>query len=696
MIQKICAGVILLCLLAWNSVFASWDYSYETSGYLQAKINAAQTEYGKKYNSELEAIIPTLSSEKLSDIQTRVQNALREDISQDLEDFLSFIWVVSQAELLSRSSLPENAQDEVDTAILEIDLSVEQINESDKEIEVLQNMIGSEIKDFSEIFLDSLSLESGYEQNWDFSMNISALLSKDFAYNLDLSLDDYRAKSMGLDSAIEGNLSWSYSMNAFGEELSWSSSWDIHLISKDGTFYIKTNDIEINLSEELSEEATKLVDALKKLWKDDIFLEYQDLSSQYISDFITWLSSQKDLSEIIDTTTEKKLFEAYAMKSDSYLIRPTKEFCSLIKQTLAIFDPFSPSSCSDSQYKKMLKDFSTGWFTLLLTPWDNKNLRLEMTNNEVEGYIEAKYSNYGLISFIGNIYEPNNSEVNAIDFRYIPEENMQLNMKLENTLYFTSSFILWNNNSIEKADIVLKSYDYWDVNNETSNTTVTYNKWKLDIQSTLDFWYFSGSCEVTWILKASYWDIKWSCSFDSEDYFTGEIEEYNFSTSGNYNMRNNRNDVQLEFSLEGWVENIIVSFFMENIGTMKEVKNTHISVPEKTKDLWEFLEENEIDFYPLTGSNYDDSYFEDDYSDYTIEENTFPEYEQSCYIYENGESICYNYYDTYTEYCYDYTATTGENYCDKDTDEYYFDGYNNIYYYDEYEINGETWEKTIY
>jgi len=38
-------------------------------------------------------------------------------------------------------------------------------------------------------------------------MNISALLSKDFAYNLDLSLDDYRAKSMGLDSAIEGNLS---------------------------------------------------------------------------------------------------------------------------------------------------------------------------------------------------------------------------------------------------------------------------------------------------------------------------------------------------------------------------------------------------------------------------------------------------------------------------------------------------------
>ena len=132
---------------------------------MQAKINAAQTEYGKKYNSELEAIIPTLSSEKLSDIQTRVQNALREDISQDLEDFLSFIWVVSQAELLSRSSLPENAQDEVDTAILEIDLSVEQINESDKEIEVLQNMIGSEIKDFSEIFLDSLSLESGYEQN---------------------------------------------------------------------------------------------------------------------------------------------------------------------------------------------------------------------------------------------------------------------------------------------------------------------------------------------------------------------------------------------------------------------------------------------------------------------------------------------------------------------------------------------------
>jgi hypothetical protein len=49
---------------------------------------------------------------------------------------------------------------------------------------------------------------------------------------------------------------------------------------------------------------------------------------------------------MIDAAAKKVLFEAYDITNDTYLVRPTIEFCSLIKKSLTIFDPFAGSNCT--------------------------------------------------------------------------------------------------------------------------------------------------------------------------------------------------------------------------------------------------------------------------------------------------------------------------------------------------------------
>jgi hypothetical protein len=373
---------------------------------------------------------------------------------------------------------------------------------------------------------------------------------------------------------------------------------------------------------------------------------------------------------VIDAAAKKVLFEAYDITNDTYLVRPTIEFCSLIKKSLTIFDPFAGSNCTKWQYNDMLDAMMSSGISILLTPWVNKILKVEINNSEVIWYIEIKYSDYGLNSITWNIFEPESSTVNNIDFQYIAQEEFKLNMNLEDMFILQTEIILSKSNTIKSAEMSLITYNYWDTDTETSKTIATYQKWIFDMNLEINFWYLMVSCNANGTIKNTFWDISGACDIAEEDYFTGEFIDYSLTAEATYDFKNNKNNFNVNFEYT-WDENINISFLMKNTWTRKWVREQEIIIPKSVENLWDFLEKNDIDFYP--------SYY--DYSDYTLEEKSFPEYEQSCYIYSNGEINCDNYYKDYTEYCYDNTATTGENYCNRETDDYYYDGRNDTYYY---------------
>jgi len=49
------------------------------------------------------------------------------------------------------------------------------------------------------------------------------------------------------------------------------------------------------------------------------------------------------------------MFKAYEKNGDKYSLIPTKYACDKFKELNAKFDPWNGSTCSDSQYERMLK-----------------------------------------------------------------------------------------------------------------------------------------------------------------------------------------------------------------------------------------------------------------------------------------------------------------------------------------------------
>lgn len=636
---------------------------------MKAKVLSANTSYGEKYNTDIEKIIPTLSNEKLLDIELRIEDSLWENISSDLKYFLSYIWILTNAELISRTiSTSDNLWTQKPTpSNWKIKLTPKQVTEASKEIITLQNTMSREMIEFSNTFFDAYTTE--YEEKWDFEVSLSAIVL-DVENYFQVTLKNYSARINGLDSNIQWDMTVKYDSQDGDAIYKADASGEVNMISKDGIIYLKTNNVEINLSEQLSQQSQYIVDALTKLWKEDTFLKYEDESSLLIDEIINWLNSKEKLNTVIDAAAKKVLFEAYDITNDTYLVRPTIEFCSLIKKSLTIFDPFAGSNCTKWQYNDMLDAMMSSGISILLTPWVNKILKVEINNSEVIWYIEIKYSDYGLNSITWNIFEPESSTVNNIDFQYIAQEEFKLNMNLEDMFILQTEIILSKSNTIKSAEMSLITYNYWDTDTETSKTIATYQKWIFDMNLEINFWYLMVSCNANGTIKNTFWDISGACDIAEEDYFTGEFIDYSLTAEATYDFKNNKNNFNVNFEYT-WDENINISFLMKNTWTRKWVREQEIIIPKSVENLWDFLEKNDIDFYP--------SYY--DYSDYTLEEKSFPEYEQSCYIYSNGEINCDNYYKDYTEYCYDNTATTGRNYCNRETDDYYYDGRNDTYYY---------------
>lgn len=158
--------------------------------------------------------------------------------------------------------------------------------------------------------------------------------------------------------------------------------------------------------------------------------------------------SERQIKEIF----QKNLLEAYGKDGDAFLLKPSQEMCSLMKEAMSVFDPFSGTKCSDGQYADMLEDFHNSGMILQLTPGTNKELTLLINTREVEGKITISYSAYGIISMIGEVFEPGNSSVNTIKFSYIPRDILHLEMKLENEFELMTYIELTNNNTLDAIE----------------------------------------------------------------------------------------------------------------------------------------------------------------------------------------------------------------------------------------------------
>jgi hypothetical protein len=139
----------------------------------------------------------------------------------------------------------------------------------------------------------------------------------------------------------------------------------IDFISKEGQIYALVKDLNITTEENL-DDFQDILDNLKELAQENKYIE---LSEQQTLEAMKVLKSFnpdllfKDAQDLF----AKPMFTAYKKEGEVFHIIPTKYACDSLKVLANKFDPFSPDSCTDSQYDEIVEELITqGELTMTL------------------------------------------------------------------------------------------------------------------------------------------------------------------------------------------------------------------------------------------------------------------------------------------------------------------------------------------
>lgn len=676
--KKFLSFFLLSAFLLWTVSPGVTLATYESPEYLYERVLLQQSRYGH-YVEELEQTFPLLSDEKIQEIYARVWNLSYDDA--DMQHLVDFIVLLCEKELNTRV-LEEKEEDE--TIIAVSDISEREKETLSRELQTLQSSLSSELIKLMQNTLVTFEEMQNYEQKWDFTMNLGMNIPEFFEYSLWVELEDYISETHGFDSRLKTGFDLNLDMETGYESFDGELSGKVEVITLWGDIYLKVWDISLNASELFEEEFWEIIEKLNELWDEDTYLHYKDMSSEMIFEALENFHPDT-LESQLEEIENVQFFEGYGKEGDAYLLRPTLEFCSFMKSSLDIFDPFRWSTCSEGQYEDMLSEMHENGYKILLSLDRNNTLSFIMNNDVVKGSIDLVYNDYSFVSLSWDFYEPENSEVNHITFEYLTDESLSFVFKVEDFVS-NGDISFGRNGEIEKAEIDVE-YEGWS---DAYVWNLTYNRGALEVLFSGDIQGGIMSCSGEWNMTLETGDFSGGCTIEETDYY-GEEQKYTIELNTNYDLRNSTNNI--DFEMLFWDDETL-NFYVDfsNVWTKRKIDSLSLSAPEKTQEYYDFM---------FWGSSYDDGYSDSYYSDdydfgYEIEETEFDDYSQTCYIYDDGEKDCTKFYEDRTEYCYEYPESPEDNYCSISTDEYYYDGYSDIYYYDDYQIDGKTGERTDY
>jgi hypothetical protein len=99
------------------------------------------------------------------------------------------------------------------------------------------------------------------------------------------------------------------------------------------------------------------LETLKDIAKKNKYIKYDDINNKQILEILKSFNPSKIMADS-KKILEKPMFKAYKKEGDKYFLVPTKYACSKFKELSAKFDPWNGSTCSDSQYERIIKSLA--------------------------------------------------------------------------------------------------------------------------------------------------------------------------------------------------------------------------------------------------------------------------------------------------------------------------------------------------
>jgi len=576
-----------LLLLIFSLTITNANLNYDDTSYYKKQVISAKKELAidykfSKYISKIDKVFEKIwnDKEKLEKLQTKINDIeLKIYQSKNLKKYSRYLKLLNylsakvslylyklnkkledkkelesknKLEEMNNSNLSENDKKLVEKKLVNIQLSL---------LDNAKWNFDSLLKDFDKL--------TNYEEKWNMKLNYQIDLEVVWKLKAEISVNNYTSKNSWFNTDFSGKIK-----ALIDASLKWQEAFKLELntfvnyISKDGNIYLLLKDLNI-VNNNNEKQIKELISKVKEIASKNKYIKFEDKNTKQALKLIKNINPKKNFSDW-EELLKRPLLTAYKKEWQKYYLIPTKYACEKYKEIAWKFDPWNWNTCSDSQYKDMLKELSKAW-NITLEIWDKNKLSF------------VAIPSYWVKSFNSEIIFTDKN-IESIHSELIAEKKWE---------WFELSYIKNNKltfylNAWKEANIDFKST--LDNNNKFSSIDFTMNtKWyEDDFNAKLKI----ENKKITWGFESNYKQYDWN-TWKSEQLNTTA----NISGNQNYNKQ---------------LENISFSINWKNKTQNKKTFSSNISLKNK-KISWKtvIFDKQEKEYIKITNTwKYDTNFLE--------------------------------------------------------------------------------------
>ena len=631
-------------------------------------------EGGNEFISRVETILPEVRATSLMWLETKLSS-------------LENLWSMEELQTMKIRYLSSEIKKELQHRSQDNSLSASEVQDIESEILALQKDFLSELENGFWELMSQVTESIGTREIWNLEGNFYYSLPFFGELEMNISLSDYIADTESLTSSrIRADIG--FSLNMFDEKI--QSSMNMDLITKENNIYLLVQNLEVLSESGMDEMLSEIIETVNTLGENNTYIHIWNSDGDLDVDISALLSfTNIQTQEWYQALQSQALLTPVGKIGNTYFMSAHEEMCHIWKSLMTVFDPLSWSRCTRGQlesFRSEIQDNLDIRYTKSGRVW---RLSFNFINDDMMP------SSHITISTLGWLFQSIHWDLEdswwemVFSGRYLAGESLHVDYSSDfwwSTSEFNSEFTFWEN-SLDSMNIMWEYQDSWSKISsylELQNGEIRGSV--IGSESDEDF----INCDMHWNLSENYFNMEWSCLVEG----ISEIIEIHGSIE--YDTRDNKNN--FDFFIDGQIDwEDFMEIRLKNTAIREIIDNLQIQTPTSTVDIEDVFESMPAldDIFFWATHEWDDSWEWE--LNYDIEHNQWSNYDETCYIYNNGDTYCYkNYDDGSSETCIDSSETTWESYCNRITEAYYYDWGLDIYYYDTYMIDGKTGERTDY
>lgn len=403
MVKKIINTFVLTLFLlsTYNSSYAAINFwstaNLNVSPVIRSKERIKNMENWTVYLehiSKIELLVKNQSDiEVLKKMKISFNNKKNSSIGWNYNayEIAACIWYIIDERI---SILEEAKKKEIINQINTNNLSAEDTKKINDEIVKVQLTFFNSGKNLFEKITSDLKKSLNSESTWNIKLNVEWSWAMFWNWKWEISIKDIKSKQSWFDSQFQAQLDLFLEENLrWNKNIKTQFSSFIDFIKKDENVFLLLKNLQYSWLENFDRkrQISGSLNKMKELWNTNTYVKIEDKqTAQFLKKFkdFDFKSKITEMNKVLATP----MFKPYKKEWEKYYITPTKDFCNAMKSMKYIFSNYGNKTCTDSEYNRMVTNFSLNWNIYIAYEWSEKYFWYDLKDTQEQGYIKIYYN----------------------------------------------------------------------------------------------------------------------------------------------------------------------------------------------------------------------------------------------------------------------------------------------------------------